>query len=160
MKAYTQKGFTLLELVIVIILLSILSATALITWPSMSINLGAQAQQLADDLRYTQSMAMNKGTRYYLIKLTSTSYQIRTLAGSAVTLPTGGTTVTLGSGITFGTLTNLPNSLVTFDGKGAPYTDTGTPGTALASTATIPLTSGGVTRTVSIYPQTGRAIVS
>ncbi len=36
-------------------------------------------------------------------------------------LPTGGTTLTL-SQVSFGSLGNLPNSLVAFDSQGVPYT--------------------------------------
>lgn len=155
-----QQGFTLIELVIVILVISILSTFVIMNHPGTSINLGAEAKQLASDIRYTQALAMTKGTRYYLIKLSSTSYQINNAAGTPVTLPSGATSVTLTSGTTLGTLTNLPSDLIAFDGKGAPYTTSSSPGTALASTATIPVTNGTTTFTVSILPETGRVTVS
>lgn len=155
-----QSGFTLLELVIVIIVLSIISTVVLFNWPGMTVNVGGQAQQLANDIRYTQALAMSKGQRYYLIKQSSTTYQIKSTSGSTVLLALGNTTMTLNSGITFGSFTNLPNNLIAFDGKGAPYTDTGSPGTALSSTATMALVSGSNTKTISISPETGRVTVS
>ncbi len=153
------RGFTLIEFVIVIILMGIIGGAVTLIWPKSNINLGAQARQLASDLRYAQALSMSKDQRYRVVKLSSTTYQIQDSTGTAITLPVGGTTVTLNSDITFGTLTNLPNSLVVFGGSGIPYSDTAIPGTALASTATIPLTNGTFTQTISISPQTGRIIV-
>lgn len=154
-----EKGFTLIELVIVLILLSILATATYIQWPATTINLGAQADQLAADIRYAQSLSMTKGERYRLVKTSSTAYQITNSAGTPILLARGNTTMTLNSAITFGTLTNLPNNLIVFDGKGAPYVTTGSPGTALSSTATLPLVSGAETKTVAITPETGRVIV-
>ncbi len=157
----TVHGFTLLELILVIVVISIMAVEVLpIMSTSTTISLLAQAKQLASDIRYTQTLAMTKGQRYYLIKQSSTTYQILSSAGTAVPLVMGNTTVTLNSRITFGTLTNLPNSLIEFDGRGTPYVTSASPGTALASTATIPLVSGGNTHTVSITPQTGEVSVS
>ena len=144
----------------ILVVISIIGVTAMLQWPARGINLGAEANQLANDIRYTQSLAMNNGMRYYLIKQSSTTYQIMNSAGTAVTLAMGNTTMTLNSGITFGTLTNLPNNLIAFDGKGTPYVTYTSPGTALASTATIPLVSGSNTITISILAGTGRVTVA
>jgi len=153
-----QGGFTLIELTIVIIILSVLAATAFFSWPATTLNLDGQANQIAADIQYAQTLSMTSGQRYRFVKLSSTTYQILNASGSTVSLY-GRSTVTLNGNITFGTLTNLPNNLVAFDGEGSPYTDTGSPGTALASTATINLSASGQTTTVSITPQTGRVTV-
>jgi type II secretion system protein H len=154
------RGFTLIELIVVILIMGILATAAYNQWPGSTVNVGAQAQQLANDIRYTQALAMTSGQRYNLIKQSSTTYQIRSNAGTAIILANGSTTMTLNTGITFGTLTNLPNNLVAFDGKGTPYTTATTPGTALVSAATIPVTSSGQTSTVTISPGTGSVSVS
>jgi MSHA pilin protein MshC len=152
-----KSGFTLIELIIVIVIMIVLSAYAVARWPGNHINLNAQAQQLANQLRYTQSLAFSQSQRYRL-NLTSTSYSITTTGGTAVTDPvTGSNSTNLPSGITM-TWTNLPNSLVAFDGKGSPYTNS-TATTLLASNATIRFSQGSTTRTVLITPQTGRVIV-
>lgn len=156
----TNNGFTLLELIFVIAIIGIISVAVMPQWTGTNIDLGSEAMQLASDIRYTQSLAMTHGQRYYLIKQSATTYQIMNSAGSPVVLALGNTTMTLNSGITFGTLTNLPNNLVAFDGRGTPYTTSSSPGTALAATATIPLVSGGVTRTVSITATTGQVSIS
>jgi prepilin-type N-terminal cleavage/methylation domain-containing protein len=153
-------GFTLIELIIVIVIIAILAVIPFFNWPSTSLNLDGQAQQLANDIRYTQSLSMTKAQRYRLVITTgSSSYQILNSAGTAVRFASGNTTVTLASGISFGTLTNLPNSLIVFDGDGIPYTTTGSPGTALSANASIPLQAGGNTKTVVIVPLTGKVNV-
>lgn len=157
---HAQYGFTLIELVIVIILIGILSTSVYLSWPKSSVSLDAQAHQIAHDIRYAQTLAMTKGQRYRFVRTSSTSYQVTNNSGTAVMLALGSAIVTLNAGITFSGFTNLPNNLIAFDGKGTPYTNTSSPGTALASTATISLTANGETRTISISPGTGRVIVS
>jgi prepilin-type N-terminal cleavage/methylation domain-containing protein len=154
-----EAGFTLIEMIMTIVVLGILLTGVYVKWPGSTINLGGQAAQLANDLRYTQSLSMTKDQRYRLVIVSSTTYQILNASGTAVMNAMGGTTTTLNRGITFGTLSNLPSSLVAFDGVGIPYTTTAIPGTALSSTASIPLTAGGSTKTVTIAPQTGMVSV-
>jgi prepilin-type N-terminal cleavage/methylation domain-containing protein len=156
----SMLGFTLIELVLVIMVIGVLAVRISLNISNASINVGAQAQQLASDIRYTQSLSLASGQRYYLIKQSSTTYQIKKADGSAIPMAGGSTTVTLNTGITFGTLTNLPNNLIVFNGAGTPYTDTTLPGTTLSASATIPLTGGGQTVTITIYPITGRVMVS
>lgn len=157
----TQKyGFTLIEMLSVIILISILSIFVVINFPRYSINLGGQAQQIANDIRLAQTLAMTRGQRYRWIRLSSTTYQIVNSAGIPLLMPGGTTIVTLSTGITFGTLTNLPNNLINFDGKGIPYTDTSSPGTPLAANASIPLTASGDIETITVNPGTGRVVVT
>lgn len=153
-----QLGFTLLELSITLILISLLALSVYFNWPSTTLNLSGQAEQIAADMRYAQTLSMTTGQRYRFNKAGTNTYQLLNSAGSAVSL-FGNTTITLNNGMTFGTFTNLPNNLVVFDGKGIPYTDTSTPGTALATTAVITLSSSGQTTTVSITPGTGRVTV-
>jgi prepilin-type N-terminal cleavage/methylation domain-containing protein len=152
-----QRGFTLIEVVIVIAMMSILAAITVLRWPGSNINIGAEARQLANTIRYTQALAMSTNQRYHFYRASATTYQIRNASSTPIALPNGVTTGTLGSGITFGTFTNLPNNLVAFGGNGAPLTDLGS--TALATTATIPITNGTITQTITITPATGRVIV-
>lgn len=144
------SGYTLIELISVIMIISIVAVYLIFTWPGAEINLDAQTQQVANDIRYAQALSMTSGLSYKFIILTNTTYQIQqTIAGTPITMAQGNTTVTLNSGITFG---SYSTSAIEFDGKGQPYNSTGT---ILAANATIPLTAGGQTETVTVTPITG-----
>lgn len=159
------KGFTLVEFVITIMVISVLAVFITSNWPGRALNLGAQTEQLATDLRYTQSLSMTQGQRYCLI-ISGNSYQIvNSATGAAVALALGGSTETLDSNISFGAIS--PATMFVFDGMGVPYssasgacnTANAQAATALASTATITLIAGGQSRTISISPETGRVLV-
>lgn len=160
-------GFTLVELVIVLILLGILAIAIIPRAPSKgSLTITGQAHQLASDIRYVQSLSMTRGQRY-CVNLTSTGYSMTTSNCSTsvgVEHPAGMTLdgVTAGMALDGVTLslppTNLPNNLVTFKGKGEPYTDAAA-ATALAANAVITLNGDGGPMYVCISPATGRMFV-
>lgn len=147
-------GFTLVELVAIILLLGILAFTAIPRFLDKgAIDVNVMAEQLANDIRYTQSLAMTSGQRNR-INLAATSYQITTSAGVPVTHPATGSTAAISLGnVSLGGYSGY----IAFDGKGIPYTDVA--GTALSTDATITLNSAGDTRQVVVSPQTGRAVV-
>lgn len=75
------RGFTLLELVIVLVLIGILSSYALIkTSGSHSLLLRAHAEQLQQQIKHTQLLAMSWG-QSLTMTLTATSYQVTCSAG-------------------------------------------------------------------------------
>lgn len=149
-----QKGFTLVEFLIVIVLISIIAVIAVPQWTTSS-NLDAQTQQLLSDLRYTQMLAITHGQRFRLNLVLPNSYGITNLAGTAVPNPSTGTnTITLTSGVTITGLSNLPNNLIAFDERGIPYSDSAAT-TPLAANATITLSGNGMTRSIVITQQTG-----
>ena len=146
-----DAGFTFIELVITILVLAILATTIRSMWPSKAINLNAQARALVADIRYTQNLAATSGLRYSLTITSSNTYKIMDVNGGNIK------NYTLGSGITFSSWTNLPNSLIAFDGQGTPYSNTSIPGTPLATNATITLTStDGSNKTVTVIQITGQ----
>lgn len=154
-------GFTLLELVMVILIVGIISVVAAPNWiGSESFGPEYESRRVLNDIRYTQAMSMSSGQRYRWVRTSSSTYQILNESGTAIMLPSGSTSVTLSSGVTFGSFSNLPNNLIAFDSVGAPYTTSTYPGTALSSTATIPVTSSSNTRNVLIAAQTGYGVVS
>lgn len=152
------RGFTLIELIVVMVALALLAAVASMRMPGGGINVSAQAEQLASDIRYTQSLAMSRGQRFR-INFTAGSYQITDNAGTPQQHPSTGliaaillTTPAVLSGY------NPPYALnyLAFDSLGVPYT---APATAQVALATLTLTSGGEAITVRIAPQTGRVQV-
>lgn len=153
-------GFTLLELVLVILVIGVISFTITPTRLETPIRLQYEAQRVLSDIRYAQALSMASGQRYRFVRASTTTYQLLNEAGIAITLPNGSTTLTLSSGVSFGTLTNLPSNLVAFDSFGIPYTTSSYPGTALASAATIPLTNGTQTSIITITETTGYGAIS
>jgi prepilin-type N-terminal cleavage/methylation domain-containing protein len=151
------SGFTVLELIVVLLVVGVLAAALMPRSTDRAVSVGAQADQLANDIRYVQSMAMTQGQRYR-INLTATTYAIFAVSGS-VAQPhpaTGSTTpVDLAAGVTI-TIppTNLPNSLIAFDGRGIPYTDSAAT-TLLAANGVITFIGTGGSNTLTISPQTG-----
>ena len=137
----------------VIVLLSIVAAMASMRMPGDKINVVALAEQLASDIRYTQSMAMSRGQRHR-INFTAINYQIMDNAGNPLQSPGSGLNITpFVSAVLSGYNPPLTNNYVAFDSLGVPYTD---PTTAQAALATLTLTWGGQTATVTVAPQTGR----
>lgn len=156
------KGFTLFELIIVMIVIAILAVYVIFKWSTPVLNIDAEANQFANDIRYTRSLSITHGERYKIIRLSDSVYTITDSAGTPIIFPSGKNSVTLASGIVFGNWTNLPNNLITFDGKGTPYIDAITPGTSFntATLYSITLIEGNTSRTVTISPTTGRVAVS
>ncbi len=144
-----------------IILLAIIAKFASVKWPGSNINLNADAQQLASEIRYTQSLAQSRAQRFR-INLTSSGYSITDTAGTTYyTDPIKGqNTISYGQGTTATwSTTILPNNLIGFDENGTPYTDSSASTTPLSSNAVITLTNAGTTRTVTVTIGTGRVIV-
>lgn len=163
MPTHRPYGFSILELIIALVIIGILTIFITVAWPGSSINLHAQAAAVANDIRYAQSLSMAKGQRFYFIKTSSTSYQIRGADNQPIALPSGNTTATLDQGTSFGNFSNLPNNLVAFDCKGVPYVDTGFPGTSLSAVtspsspvANIPLATNEYSINLTINPETGK----
>ena len=157
-----QQAFTLIELIIVMLLISILSIMAIGNWPSQEINVNAQAEQFAADIRFIQNYALHSGQGAYLTLNTTSSpnqYSLTSTTGATIIHPaTNNTVIKLNNNIAFGKLTNLANKLIAFNSQGRPYTDSGLT-TALVSNAVITLTSQAQTSTITISPQTGRVFV-
>jgi prepilin-type N-terminal cleavage/methylation domain-containing protein len=161
------KGFTLIELVILLLIIAVLAVVVNINWPGSTLNLGAQTSQLATDLRYTQALSMTRGQRYCL-KISGNTYQIvNSATGTAMVLAYGNLTATLGNGIAFGAISPGGSAMFVFDGSGIPYYSSSTTcnttnaqaATALTGNGSIILSAGGQTRTILISAETGRVLV-
>jgi type II secretory pathway pseudopilin PulG len=74
-----HAGLTLLEMVLSILLLAILLVVAAPQWPS-GLLLAAQAEQLAQDIRYTQALAMQRQQAHTIQWSSRQHYTIRDAA--------------------------------------------------------------------------------
>jgi len=152
-KNSSESGFTLVELVGVLVLVGLLAVTAISRWDNSTISLSAQAEQIAGDIRYTQMISMTQGQRFR-INFSSNRYWISNIDDSTqITHPaTNSSDVFLNTGITL----SSSNNYLVFNGNGVPYSTASLPGTTLNSNATITLTAGSETRSVEVRPETGR----
>ena len=149
----------------VIILAGIVSALAYSRRSNDLLTLSTQADRLASVIRMAQTLAMTQGQRYQ-VRVTGTTYDLYSVTGGVGTQAREPGTNQLGpfslsAAVTIDIPpTNLANSLVTFDGRGVPYTDSVSPGSMLSpSAAVITLRKGTFSRTILITPETGNALV-
>src|SRR5690348_6492402 len=116
-----QTGFTVMEFIVVILILTIIVSYSASRWTSGT-NPNAQAQQIAAEIRYTQSLAMTHNQIYLINFFAGNTYNITTATGTIITSSVTGssTTVPLEAGMTFGTLSaNISGSrLIAFDDFG------------------------------------------
>jgi len=151
-----KRGFTLVELIVMITLISILAFAALGRMANLTVNLGAQADQLAADIRYVQSLSQTSALRH-CVAFTATDYRVssgNTCIG-AVVMPDAANPVPLAAGITHAPITT---ALLVFNTLGQPFTDAAAT-TPLAAEAVITLNGAGESRSVRVTPQTGRVRV-
>jgi prepilin-type N-terminal cleavage/methylation domain-containing protein len=146
-----HAGFTLLELVAVLLLLAILSTSLFLRWTPGSSTLNAQADQLAAALRHAQSLALAQGRSLTLDVQSATGYAI-TDGTAPITDPQGLIqTYTLADGVT------LAGNDLDFDSLGRPI-DAGN--NLIAAPQTWTLTGAGATASVSVSPLTGFVTVA
>jgi prepilin-type N-terminal cleavage/methylation domain-containing protein len=149
-----QRGFTLIELVVVMVVLAIIAATAAMRLGGSNGRLGPQADQLVSDIRYVQSLSMTRNARH-CIAFTAVNYTItNSNCTTPIALLTAANPVVLASGVTLATT----NNLLTFNTLGRPFTDAAAT-TALAAEAVLTLTAGSDSLTVRVTPETGRVRV-
>ena len=158
----TIAGFTLIELVVLLLVASILLVTIIGVWPSTTpMTLNAAAQTVKSDLQFAQARAFNYN-QSLTITFSSTGYTISNNTGPSVFFPGTGNsqsaTVGLPSGITLST-TGLTSNILDFDHSGVPWTGVWSSGpTMLTVAAQITLTRSGISQSLSVIPQTGAVL--
>lgn len=167
-----EAGFTLIELVIIIVLVTILAATAIPRAANMTgTKAAAAARKLQSDIAYAQQLAMVQNQRYRVYfngaPAPASGYAVvnnadgdgvwgeageiavdpaNSVANLSVTLNTGDY-----AGITV-SVVGFTGSYVEFSTLGVPYDGGG----ALAAAKSVSVAGGGVTRTVTVQPETGK----
>ena len=156
-----SKGFTLIELIGVIIIIGILAATVLpninVGTTSSTVSSWGAAYIIASDIRYTQECAMAsmvaKGISFTNNSFTSGQivYTFPVTSPSTSSLdPTGQLQSPPGVTINIGTPNGTPFTL-TFDSLGEPEESTSN---------SITVTVGGITRTITVTQYTGMVSIS
>ena len=89
----SEKGFTLIEIIIGLVLLGILSYVAVVEFSSSSSSLKEKtlAQKIISDVRYAQEMALNHRQEVkFLVEPTNNRYTIRWQDNTYLKTPVGG----------------------------------------------------------------------
>lgn len=166
-----QKGFTLIEFVIVILIIAILSAAAYdFLGDTSSTKAYGTARKIQSDIIYAQESAMTHRVHYRVAFTSSPNgYTVQQCCWVDIIDPSTNTppfSVTLNtgnySGVTLDWQTGFGGNYIEFDSAGTPLDGTTYAG---CSTAPCPLTStksvslNTTTRSVSVTPGTGKTTV-
>jgi MSHA pilin protein MshC len=76
------RGFTIVELIMVMLVLSVLSVTVAMRWNATSTILPYQAELMARNLRHAQMLAMNWGQTLQVSLVSPTNYMVRCATAS------------------------------------------------------------------------------
>jgi len=184
MRAMTERGYTLVELVITVTIIAVIAAIAVPAFSSGSDQrLQLAAKEVASAIRYARSESIRTGEAHGLTisqatqKVTVNKYDLSTAPISVLytlthpinkqpydfNVNTGSTT----KGVTIGNTQDVFNFTglggrrsVIFDANGTPKWIVGSgPTTYLLSDASVELSYGNQQSTVSLTPITGRVIV-
>ena len=150
-RIHRSHGFTLLEIIIVMILVGIISIVLMLRWPGNQMNIASQTDQLLNDIRYIQSLAMNQN-KSYKIDFANNYYEFKTANNAPEPNPLSGESVIhLFPGMEL----KFSYATLKFDSMGAPYTDNANQ--PLNHTINITMTDGHHIKTIIINPETGYA---
>jgi len=142
-------GFSLVEFVVVLVVMGILATYVTIEWPEKTIQLRAEADQLVNDIRYTQNLATTQSKRYQLV-ITATGYTLTDAASNSVSFPY----TNLSNAVIFHpgiTASPVPTTLI-FNSLGVPYAS---PTTPLGSNLVLTLQVGSDVESITVQPETG-----
>lgn len=154
MQASKQAGFSLIQLVMLMLIIGILAPLGTGSWSGKSPVVRAEAHQLFQNLNYVRHYAITRETTVRVTFNTSTkSYQFADSTGNnAILFPASNSdSITLDAG-TGMALSNIPNSYLLFDKDGKVYK---TSGVLLPTDGTITLTGSGLSGTVTVKAHSG-----
>lgn len=151
MHAHRQLGFTLLELVMVLVIVGVLAAMAAPRLALTDSSVHAQAAQFARDIRHVQMLAMARGETLTFQSLGG-SYRCIDSTTAVITDPATQQpfTLTLGNSVT------ATAGSISFDSLGRPVGG----GALLAATVNFTVSGGAQSAAISVSPVTGFVTVS
>ncbi len=149
MKAQKHAGFTLIELIAMMLLMAIITTVVVSRWTLSDTEQIGQIAVIKSHLRYAQSKAMSSSSDWYIhFETTPAQYTLKEGVDSKYFPGETDYNMALESGI------SPSETYVLFDSLGRPYpNNTGTPGTQLADATTIISSSAG--KNIEIKPETG-----
>jgi prepilin-type N-terminal cleavage/methylation domain-containing protein len=159
-----RNGFTLIEVIAVLIILGILAAVVFSRNTDMEASLYSETEVIKSHIRYAQTQAMNKmdistvstalrwgikcdGNSYWLFEGTAPDSQIRVLPDNAA-----GSTNKLSLATK---KVGLSSFTVFFDGRGVPYDASNNLLTASPTITVTPQGKSSPSKTITITPLTG-----
>ncbi len=144
--ATRRHGFTLLEIITVMIILAVLSAVVASRLTDQTLDIAAELEAVKSHLRYAQSRAMADSTDWY-VQFASDSYTVYNGDGNAI-VPPGAQS----QAVPLAYHTATAGTVVLFDSLGRPFTDAA--GTTAQSGVRTVLSSAGA-GALTVMPETG-----
>ena len=156
MNTKNNSGFTIIEIITVLIVMGIITAFAVGRVADNKPELIAQKEVLKVHLRYAQSRAMNSNDNYGIISDASgDTYSLFRYNGASVVVidfpGVGAGPIDLSA---LGLSLSIPDNIVCFDSKGIPYTDANTQNLQTGD-RTLTLSSGSDSESIIITQNTG-----
>jgi len=157
-----HRGFTLIELVLIILVTVIIAFAVIPRFDLTSSRAASAARKLLSDLRYAQQLANATQARHGVNFNSASQYTVFKNNDSAVPatdpMKGGSYIVNMTGDFTGVTLLNtLTSGIVRFDSIGIPYEGTNGSQVTLAVARTITVSAGGSTvKTITIEPKTGK----
>jgi prepilin-type N-terminal cleavage/methylation domain-containing protein len=150
-QAQTQRGFTLLELVMVMTIIGVLAAIAAPYWSLDDATVHTQAAQVARDIRHAQMLAMSQG-RTLTFQSLGNGYRCVDAGGVVIDDPAAQQpfNLTLSDGVI------LSAGSVSFDGLGRPVSG----GAPIAVATSYTVAGAAQSATLGVSPVTGFVTVS
>lgn len=169
---YIEKGFTVIEAIMIMVIVGILAAVVILRWDFGSFKLYSATRKVAGDIRYTQKLAISNQTRaaiefngngYNVYNDTTVSppYPPATSPGdSCSTDPSNNFVVDFTQSRCSsysGVILSFTTSVIAFNSLGTPVDTAGTP---FGTNQTITLSYSGLTpETITIEAGTGRVSI-
>lgn len=154
----SKRGFSLVELIVVMMLMTIVGMFAYMAWPKDDFDVSAQAESLASDIRYVQSLSVAKNERHRVDFTNPAQYRILDGSGTLVLIPSvNATVVPFKAGITHNTTINY----LVFDGRGIPYSSTTSSGSGTVLSGDLVIVISGTlgSKQILVISETGGVFV-